>query len=66
MIVAEWRQAWRWFSLQAMLLSGVVQGVWETLPADLKQYLPHWLGLALSLVILLLGICGRLVKQKRA
>jgi len=64
-LVAEWRQAWRWFSLQAIVLSGVVQGAWEALPADLKQYLPRGLGLGLSLAILLLGIAGRLVKQRK-
>lgn len=64
-LVEEWRGAWRWFSLQAMVVSGVVQGAWEALPADLKQYLPRWLGLALSLAILLLGAAGRLVKQRK-
>ena len=59
------RGAWRWFSLQAMVLSGVVQAAWDALPADLKQYLPHWLGLVLSLSLLLLGIGGRLVKQRK-
>lgn len=63
--VADWRGAWRWFSLQAMVLSGVVQAAWEALPADLKQYLPHWLGLALSLAFLVLGIGGRLVRQQK-
>ena len=63
-LIGEWRQAWRWFSMQAMLLSGVVQAAWEALPADLKQYLPSWLGLTLSLSFLLLGIGGRLVRQR--
>ena len=48
-----------------MVLSGVVQAAWDALPADLKQYLPHWLGLVLSLSLLLLGIGGRLVKQRK-
>jgi hypothetical protein len=64
MLVAEWRRAWRWFSLQAMVLSGVAQAAWEALPDDLKQYLPHGLGLALSLTLLALGIGGRLIQQK--
>ena len=62
-MIAEWRQAWRWFSMQAMLLSGAVQAAWEALPADLKQYLPSWLGLVLSLSVLVLGRGGRLVRQ---
>lgn len=63
-LIAEWRQAWRWFSMQAMLLSAVVQGAWEALPADLKQYLPAWFGLTLSLSFLLMGIGGRLIRQR--
>ena len=62
-MIAEWRQAWRWFSMQAMLLSGAVQAAWVALPADLKQYLPSWLGLVLSLSVLVLGLGGRLVRQ---
>jgi hypothetical protein len=63
--VANWRGAWRWYSLQAMALSGAVQAAWEVLPADLKQYLPHWLGLVLSLSLLLLGVGGRLIRQQK-
>lgn len=63
--VPDWHRAWRWFSLQAMVLSGVVQAAWEALPADLKQYLPHWLGLALSLAFLVLGVGGRLIQQHK-
>jgi len=63
-LVEDWGRAWRWFSVQAMVLSGVVQAAWDALPADLKQYLPHGLGLALSLGFLLLGIGGRLVRQR--
>ncbi|OJT96587.1 MAG: hypothetical protein BGN82_06230 [Alphaproteobacteria bacterium 65-7] len=64
-LVEEWRQAWRWFSVQAMALSVLVQAAWEALPADLKQYLPPGLGLALSLGLLACGIIGRLVRQGR-
>ena len=64
-LVPEWRGAWRWFSMQAMALSVIVQAAWEALPADLKQYLPHGLGLALSLGLLAFGILGRLMRQQK-
>mgnify|MGYP001129370134 CR=1 FL=1 len=63
--VREWKQAWRWFSVQAMAASAAIQAVWVTLPDDLKQHLPGWLVTALSLGLLLVGIGGRLVRQER-
>ena len=63
--VREWKQAWRWFSVQAMAASAAIQAVWVTLPDDLKQHLPERLVTALSLGLLLVGIGGRLVRQER-
>ena len=63
--VREWKQAWRWFSVQAMAASAAIQAVWVTLPDDLKQHLPEWLVTALSLGLLLVGIGGRLIRQER-
>jgi hypothetical protein len=64
-VIEEWKHAWRWFSVQAMAASAAVQAVWVTLPGDLKQHLPEWLVTALSLVLLLAGIGGRLLRQKK-
>ena len=63
-LVDEWRTAWRWFSVQSMALSAVLLAAWQALPDELREALPralpHWLAIAL----LVLGIAGRLVKQK--
>ncbi len=64
-LVAEWRSAWRWFSLQAMALTAAIQAAWATIPDDLKQHFPARLVTAVSIGLLLLGIGGRLVQQKR-
>jgi uncharacterized membrane protein len=63
-LVQEWKQAWRWFSMQAMAATVAVQMVWAGLPDDLKRHLPEKLVAALSLGLLLVGIMGRLVRQK--
>lgn len=63
-LVGEWKQAWRWFSVQAMAGAAIVQAAWAGLPDDLKAHLPGWLVTALSLGLLLAGLCGRLVRQK--
>ncbi len=62
-LVENWKEAWRWFSLQAMALVVAVQGAWAAMPDDLKQHFPSWLVTALSVSLLLLGIGGRLVRQ---
>jgi hypothetical protein len=64
-LVAEWRRAWRWFSMQAMALVLAIQGAWAAMPDDLKQHFPPLLVTALSVGLLLLGIGGRLVRQNK-
>jgi hypothetical protein len=64
-LVDEWRGAWRWFSLQAMALVAAIQGGWAALPDDLKQHFPARAVTILSVALLLLGIGGRLVRQRR-
>ena len=64
-LVSEWRGAWRWFSLQAMVLTAALQGAWAALPDDLKVHIPTRAVIAISIALLLLGIGGRLVRQRR-
>jgi hypothetical protein len=63
-LVHNWRRAWTWFSMQAMAAAGLLLTVWATIPEDLKAVLPPvWTkGIAIGLIVL--GIAGRLVKQK--
>jgi hypothetical protein len=62
-MVDEARKAWRWFSVQAMVLAGAVQGAWAAFGDDLKQNVPHWLVTTITLGLLAAGVGGRLVKQ---
>jgi hypothetical protein len=64
-LVAEWRGAWRWFSVQAMALVAAVQAAWAAMPDDMRRHFPHALVTALSVGMLLLGIGGRLVRQRK-
>jgi hypothetical protein len=64
MLVREWRRAWRWFSVQAMALTLALQGAWAAMPDDLKAHIPAALVTATSVALLLLGIAGRLVRQR--
>ena len=63
-VIPEWRRAWRWFSIQAMVVSAAVQLGWSSLPDDLKSKLPEKLCRNISVVALLLGIGGRVIQQE--
>lgn len=64
-LIDEWRQAWRWFSCQAMALAAAVQGAWAAVPADMKAHIPAGIVTAATITLLVAGIGGRLVKQER-
>ena len=63
-LIDEWKRAYRMFSVQAMAMALAIQAAWPTIPDDLKALLPphlvHWV----SIVLLVAGIAGRMVKQK--
>ncbi len=64
MLVEGWKRGWRWFSVQAMTGALALQGAWAALPDDMKGHVPGRLVTVLSMALLLLGLFGRLVKQK--
>lgn len=61
--IDEARHFWRMFSVQAMTAAGAIQGAWMYVPDDMKTTLGHRLVSGLTIVLLALGVIGRLVKQ---
>lgn len=57
------KQAWRWFSVQAMVLAGALQGAWLYTPDDLRASIPHGLVQGITIALLASGVAGRLVQQ---
>lgn len=62
-LVPNWKRAWRWFSVQAMVLSTALLSTWALLPADLKARLPEDVGLWAAVATLAAGVIGRVVDQ---
>jgi hypothetical protein len=62
-LVQNWKQAYRWWSVRGLAALAALPLVWQTLPPDLKAFLPDgwepWVLAALALGTL----AGRLVQQ---
>ncbi|MFN3169306.1 MAG: hypothetical protein ACE37E_01280 [Hyphomicrobiales bacterium] len=63
-IVPNARRAWRWFSVQAMVLATAIQGAWVFIPPDLKERTGDDLASIVTGAILVLGVVGRMVSQE--
>ncbi len=62
-LVEDWKQCWRWLSVNCMVLAGAVQGAWIYIPEDLRRSMPENLVTGITMGLLVLGVMGRLVKQ---
>lgn len=63
--VANWRDAWRWFSVQAFAVIIALPMVWMALPPDVKAMLPDGWGQWIAVAIAAAGLLGRLVDQNK-
>jgi hypothetical protein len=48
-----------------MILAGATQGAWVYIPQEMRESLPQGLVTGLTIGLLILGIVGRLVDQRR-
>lgn len=67
-LVADWRQAWRWFSVQLHAFATtmlIVLQIAPVMPAEVQQMIPQPWGALLTGAWALLGLYARLVKQRR-
>jgi len=62
-LVDDAKQAWKWFSVQAMALTALFLTAWGSMPDDLKAAIPQWVVALVAVAVLILGIVGRLVQQ---
>lgn len=64
-LVDDWKSAWKWVSVNCMLVATALQGAWIYVPEDLRDDVPHWLISAITMFILVSGIAGRLIDQPK-
>jgi len=62
-LVPDAKDAWRWFSVQALTLIAALQVMWETLPAEALAVIPaDWRGY-ITIGLAVAGLVGRLIYQ---
>jgi hypothetical protein len=62
-LIENWRNAWKWFSIHAMVCAAAIQGAWLQVSDDMKAHIPSYLISGLTIALLILGIVGRVIKQ---
>jgi len=62
-LVPDWKQAYKWISVHAMLWASVIQIVWFELPEEMKASVSPKIVSILTVVLLVLGIGGRIINQ---
>ena len=62
-LVPNWSRAHRMISVQLCALAGAINGVWPSIPQDLKEALPHNLVHYVSIALLFAAVAGRLIDQ---
>lgn len=64
-LVDNWKEAWRWMSVNCMVIAASIQGAWVYIPEDMRDSIPPWIVSAITIGLLILGIIGRLLKPRK-
>lgn len=64
-LIANWRKAWRMLSVQIPAINAAFIATWAALPQKFQDAYPLPWALGTVLVLLVLGVVGRLVKQPK-
>lgn len=57
------KQAYKWFSMQAMAVATAIVSTWAMLPTELKAMIPAKYMAGITATVLVAGMVGRLLKQ---
>lgn len=64
-LVDDWKQAWKWLSVNCMAVAAAIQGAWISLSDDIRSELPQYAIHIATIAILVAGIGGRLIQQNK-
>jgi hypothetical protein len=65
-LVDNWKQMWKWISVNCMAGAIAIQTTWAAIPDDLRASIPHGVVTVVTIAMLIAGIGGRIIKQPGA
>lgn len=65
-LVDNWKQGWKWVSVHALAVAGVLPATWESLPHRWQDAVPLSAVATATAITAAVGIIGRLVDQQPA
>lgn len=65
-LVSDWKQGWKWLSVQFVTAAGIVQAAFLAYPDVLRAYLPDWMTQSIGIALLVAAIAGRFIAQPAA
>jgi len=64
-LIPDWKDAWKWFSVQALAAIIALPIVWASLPSDAKAFIPDGWEKWIVILLAVAGILGRVIDQNR-
>lgn len=67
-LIDDWRQAWKWSSMRFLGIGIAIQGVLQTAPGSVTQYVPQWIlqtAGTISFACMIAAAFGRVTKVER-
>jgi hypothetical protein len=61
-LVSDWREGWKWISVQCFALAAAINGTWYSIPEGLKASIPANYVTIASVTLAGLGIVGRFLE----
>ncbi|QMV32619.1 hypothetical protein 2B_00046 [Ralstonia phage Bakoly] len=65
-LVDDWHKAYRWLSVQIMVLAGAINAAWAYIPAEFKAAVPPERLSQMTYALLGLAVVARLIRQNAA
>jgi len=64
-LLKDWKKFIMWFSVQSMALASAIQITYQALPEAMKQSIHPKTITIITVIVLILGIFGRIIKQDK-